>query len=60
MLYQINDLGTVIETAKSVLTKEKLDKQKAGQSSASPFMKTSQENAKKNSVKGVSLVHWRP
>ena len=55
MLYQINDLRTVIETAKRVLTKEKLDKQKAGQFSASPFMKASQENSKKNSKKGVSF-----
>ena len=55
MLYQINDLRTAIETAKRVLTKEKLDKQKTGQSSSSPFMKASQENSKKNSKKGVSF-----
>ena len=55
MLYQINYLRTVIETAKRVLTKEKLDKQKAGQSSTSLFMKASQENAKKNSEKGLSF-----
>ena len=41
MLYQINDLRTTVETAKRVLTKEKLDKQITGQSSVSPFMKTS-------------------
>ena len=54
MLYQINDLRTAVETAKRVLTKEKLDKQKTGQSSTSPFMKASKENTKKNE-KGVSF-----
>ena len=54
MLYQIDDLRTAVETAKRVLTKEKLDKQKAGQSSVSPFMKASKENTKKNE-KGVSF-----
>ena len=55
MLFQINDLRTDIETAKRVLTKEKLDKQKAGQSSMSPFMKASKENTKKNNKRGVSF-----
>ena len=55
MLYQIDDLTTAVETAKRVLTKEKLDKQKAGQSSTSPFMKASKENTKKNNEKGVSF-----
>ena len=50
----------MIETAKRVLTKEKLDKQKAGQSSASPFKKASQKNAKKNSKKGVSFGALEP
>ena len=54
MLYQMDDLRTAIENAKRVLTKEKLDKQKAGQSSMSPFMKASKENTKKNE-KGVSF-----
>ena len=54
VLYQINDLRTAVGTAKRVLTKEKLDKQKTGQSSASQFMKASKENSKKNSKKGVS------
>ena len=48
-------MRTAVETAKRVLTKEKLDKQKTGQSSASPFMKASQENSKKNSKKSVSF-----
>ena len=55
MMYQINDVRTAIETAKRVLTKEKLDKQETGQASASPFMKTTKENKKKNSEKGVSF-----
>ena len=59
MLCQIDDLRTAIETAKRVLTKEKLDKQKAGQSSASPFMKASKENAKKNE-KHVSFDALKP
>ena len=42
MLYQIDDLRRANETAKRVLTKEKIDKQRSGQSSASPFMKDSQ------------------
>ena len=48
MLYQIDDLRTAVETTKKALTKEKLDKQKVGQPFASPFMKASKENTKKN------------
>ena len=55
MLHQIDDLRTAVETAERVLTKEKLDKQKAGQSSTSPFMKASKENAKNNNEKDVSF-----
>ena len=55
MLYQIDDLRTVIETAKRVLTKENIDKQRTGQSSASPFVKARQGNSKKNGKKGVSF-----
>ena len=55
MLYQINDLRTTVETAKRVLTKEKLDKQKMGQISASPFMKATKESKKKGNEKGVSF-----
>ena len=36
------------------MTKEKIDKQKAGQSSATPFMKVSHDKSKKNE-KGVSF-----
>ena len=48
MLYQINDLRVVVETAKRLLTKEQMDK-KSGQATASPFMQTSQENSKNKS-----------
>ena len=54
MLYHIDNLNVAIETAKWILTKEKLDKQKTGQSSATPFMKASHERSKK-SEKGVSF-----
>ena len=43
MLYPINELRAAVEMAKRVLTKEKIDKQRTGQSSASPFMKANQE-----------------
>ena len=45
MLYQINDLRIVVETAKRLLTKEQMDK-KSGQATTSPFMQTSQINSK--------------
>ena len=38
ILFPIEDLRQAVETAKRILTKEKLDKQFTGQSSASPFM----------------------
>ena len=45
MLYQINDLRVVVETAKRLLTKEQMDK-KAGQATTSPFMHVNQGNSK--------------
>ena len=54
MLYQINDLRVAVETAKRLLMKEQIDKQKTGQLSVSPFMKTSLQNSKK-SEKGVTF-----
>ena len=39
MVYHINKLREAVETAKQMLTKEQIDKQKSGQSSFSPFMK---------------------
>ena len=38
ILFPIEDLRQAVETVKRILTKEKLDKQLMGQSSASPFM----------------------
>ena len=38
ILFPIEDLRQAVETAKIILTKEKLDKQLMGQNSASPFM----------------------
>ena len=38
ILFPIEDLRQAVEAAKRILTKEKLDKQLTGQSSASPFM----------------------
>ena len=47
-MYQIDDFRITIETAKRVLSKEEIDKQRSGHSSASPFMRASQENSKKS------------
>ena len=38
ILFPIEDLRQVVETAKRILTKEKLDRQLTGQSSSTPFM----------------------
>ena len=54
LFYHIDNLNVAIETAKGILTKEKIDKQKTGQSSATPFMKASQDRSKK-SEKGESF-----
>ena len=54
MVYHINNLREAVETAKHMLTKEQIDKQKSGQSSASPFMKVNHQNSKKNG-KSVSF-----
>ena len=45
MLYQINDLRVVVETARRLLIKEQMDKE-AGQSITSPFMQVSQTSPK--------------
>ena len=54
ILYPINDLRVAVETAKRVLSKEKIDKQRMGQSSTKPFMKASQES-KRSYEKGVTF-----
>ena len=38
VIFPIKDLRQVVETAKRILTKEKIDKQLVGQSSSTPFM----------------------
>ena len=38
VLFPIKELRQVVETAKRILTKEKIDRQLAGQSSSTPFM----------------------
>ena len=45
MLYQIDNLRVVVETAKRLLTKGQTDK-KAGQSTTSPFMQVNQGSFK--------------
>ena len=41
VLFPIMDLRQVVETAKRILTKEKIDRQLAGQTSSTPFMNIS-------------------
>ena len=48
VLFPIEDLILEVETAKRILTKEKIDRQLAGQSSLTPFMGTV--------VKGLQLI----
>ena len=38
VLFPIEDLRQAVETAKRILTKEKIDRQLVGQSSSTPFM----------------------
>ena len=38
VLFPLEDLRLAVETAKRILTKEKIDRQLAGQSSLTPFM----------------------
>ena len=38
ILFPIEDLRQAVETAKRILTKEKIDRQLSGQSSSTPFM----------------------
>ena len=58
ILYPIDNLRVAVETAKGVLTKEKIDRQMPGQSSTMPFMRVSNENnytAKSSCKKGVTF-----
>ena len=57
-LILIDNLRVAVETAKTVLTKEKIDRQMSGKSSTTPFMKASTENnysSMKSCKKGVTL-----
>ena len=60
MLYQIDNLRVAVETAKRLLTKEKIDKQKSGQSSISPFMKASHQNSKKSTKLDRRESQYKP
>ena len=58
ILFPIDNLRVAVETAKRVLTKEKIDRQMSGQSSATSFMKASSEHnhsSMKNSKGGVTF-----
>ena len=58
ILYPVDNLRMAVETAKRVLTKEKIDRQISGQSSTMPFMRISNENncpAKGICRKGVTF-----
>ena len=47
ILFPIEDLRQAVETAKRILTKEKLDKQLTGQASTSPFMSIREGTSRK-------------
>ena len=47
ILFPIEDLRQAVDTAKRILTKEKLDKQMTGQTSTSPFMSIREETDKR-------------
>ena len=50
ILFPIEDLRQAVETAKRILTKEKLDKQLTGQVSASPFMNITEGTERKSVI----------
>ena len=52
LLFPINDLRQVVETAKRILKKENIDRQLPGQSSSTPFMSMKDNN---NSSKIVTF-----
>ena len=57
-LFPIDNLRMAFEMAKRVLTKEKIDRQMSGQSSATPFMKVNSEHyysSMKSCKKGVTF-----
>ena len=54
MVYHINNLREAVETAKCMLTKQQIYKQKSGQTSVSPFMRVNQQNHQKSN-KSISF-----
>ena len=51
VLFPVADLRSVVETAKRILTKEKIDKQLVGQTSLTPFMSVKDNQNKKVTFK---------
>ena len=51
ILFPIEDLRQAVDTAKRILTKEKLDKQLTGQTSTSPFMSVREGTDRRGSLK---------
>ena len=47
VLFPIEDLRVAVDTAKRMLTKEKIDKQLAGQTSSTPFMSVRDSQSKR-------------
>ena len=50
ILFPIEDLRQAVDTAKRILTKEKLDKQLTGQTSTSPFISVRDGTEKKSTI----------
>ena len=44
ILFPVDNLRDTVTTAKGVLTKERIDRQKSGQASTTPFMRVSDSN----------------
>ena len=57
ILFPIDNLRDAITTAKWVMTKEKIDRQKTGQSSATPFMQMNEcgQATDRSSKRGVTF-----
>ena len=47
IVFNMNNLRQAVDAAKHMMTKEQINGQKTGQSSASPFMKVNQQSPKK-------------
>ena len=53
ILFPIEDLRQVVETAKRILTKDKLDKQLTGQTTTSPFLNIRDETERRISFNAI-------